>query len=143
MELLQNFNETIAGYKLLAIYRAYPPAHNYLFTNKQLPSINHNVPFLNSREYFLKNKERKILDLLEENPRYSFNEIAIKINSSIQVCKEMGDIDTRDREINGLIDAMKSHKLKEGLILTYNESESLEIDGYNITVKPIWKWLLE
>ena len=66
-----------------------------------------------------------------------------KILQAIQVTDNISNEETRKREIEGLIDAMKTHNLKRGLILTYDESENIEIDKYSITVKPIWRWLLE
>ena len=32
--------------------------------------------------------------------------------------------------------------LQEGLILTENENDIIEIEGHKISVIPIWKWLL-
>ena len=43
---------------------------------------------------------------------------------------------------NGLIDAFGCYGLNEGLILTDSEEDLFEQDGYRITVKPVWKWLL-
>ena len=66
-----------------------------------------------------------------------------KITKAIQVTYELND-QNRDREIKGLLEAMKYFNLKEGLLLTYDNSESkLEIEGKKIIIKPVWKWLLE
>ena len=46
------------------------------------------------------------------------------------------------REIEGLIEAMSTYDLTEGLIITENEESLLEIEGYKIKVIPLWKWLL-
>lgn len=62
---------------------------------------------------------------------------------AIQVTKSLSDINTNKREIDGLIEAMKVHDLKEGLILTDDEENEFIQDGFKIIVKPIWKWLLE
>ena len=63
----------------------------------------------------------------------------------IQVCLELQDPSTKQREILGLKEAMDKFSLSEGLIITENEekTENLEIDGkvYKISIKPIWKWL--
>lgn len=82
LELLNEFKEIISNYKILLIYKAYSPSHNYLFDNS-FDSINHNKEFLNSEKVDLSKKEIKILTELENNPRISFNEIALKINSSL------------------------------------------------------------
>lgn len=62
-----------------------------------------------------------------------------KITGAIQVCAELNAQDTRKREYEGLLEAMEVYQLKEGLILTEDEEGS---EKY-VTVKPIWKWLLE
>ena len=51
--------------------------------------------------------------------------------------------DNKDREIGGLAEAMNKFKLKEGIILTYNQEDIFEIDGKKIKLIPVWKWLLE
>ena len=65
-----------------------------------------------------------------------------KVIQAIQVTYELNS-ENREREVKGLFEAMNKFKLKEGLILTYNEEKKIEIDKKKIFVKPIWKWLLE
>lgn len=64
-----------------------------------------------------------------------------KITSAIQVCDSMDLIETRKREVSGLIDAMKSYKLKEGIIITYDTEDEFFEEGFKIQVVPIWKYL--
>ncbi len=63
----------------------------------------------------------------------------------IQVCIELHDLSTKEREVSGLMEAMDKFSLAEGLIITENEEyvETLEMQSktYNIAVVPIWKWL--
>jgi len=65
-----------------------------------------------------------------------------KITQAIQVTSELAD-SNRQREINGLLDAMKYFKLDSGLILAYDQEEELTIERHKITVKPVWKWALQ
>ncbi len=66
----------------------------------------------------------------------------LNIISAIQVTGNMGDIDTRNREVFGLLDALDMYNLKEGLILTEDE-EAIEMHlEKKIIIMPIWKWLL-
>jgi hypothetical protein len=44
--------------------------------------------------------------------------------------------------VNGLVDALKAFKLKEGLILTSDSEEEMMVDGLKIKIQPVWKWLL-
>lgn len=64
------------------------------------------------------------------------------ITQAIQVCWSMHDNKTKQREINGLLDAMTAYQLKEGLILTEDESDSISIGDKKINVMPVWLWLL-
>ncbi len=65
-----------------------------------------------------------------------------KIKQAIQVCYEFNNKNQK-RETEGLLEAMKELKLDEGLILTYNQEDKLEIDKKKIILKPVWKWLLK
>lgn len=67
---------------------------------------------------------------------------ANKIIKAIQVTKELND-KNQEREIQGLLEAMKIHKLKTGLILTDDQEKEFRIKKKRIIVKPIWKWLIE
>lgn len=60
----------------------------------------------------------------------------------IQVCYKM-TLENREREINGLVDAMEFFNEKEGIIITNNQEEDFKVKDKKITIKPIWKWLLE
>ena len=65
------------------------------------------------------------------------------IKEAIQVCYEL-TADNKEREIQGLTEAMNKFKLKEGLILTYDQEEEIKLKGNNkVIIKPVWKWLLE
>jgi len=63
-----------------------------------------------------------------------------KVREAIQVCYELNS-DNRLREVEGLIEAMKAYGLKEGLLLTYDEEDTLRINNNTIRVIPVWKWL--
>jgi hypothetical protein len=69
-----------------------------------------------------------------------------KIIQAIQVCQSLQDLDTKEREYNGLIEAMQLYDLSAGLILVQNEKreETITVDGkkLHIVVQPIWEWLL-
>jgi len=65
-----------------------------------------------------------------------------KITQTIQVTHELNG-KNKEREIKGLLDAMNKFKLKEGLILTNDDEDILEIEKKKIIIKPVWKWLLE
>jgi uncharacterized protein len=64
-----------------------------------------------------------------------------KITKAIQVCFDFNE-DNKEREINGLIEALKKFKLNEGIIFTFNQEDEFLVDEKKIFVKPVWKWLL-
>jgi predicted AAA+ superfamily ATPase len=66
----------------------------------------------------------------------------IEVTHAIQVTREM-DFHNKDREINWLLKALEACKLQEGYILTYNQVDELEINGYKIHVMPVWKRMSE
>ena len=61
------------------------------------------------------------------------------IVNAIQACYELNE-DNKKREIDGLIEAMVRFDLSEGLILTYNQEDEVEILGKTIKIKPAWRW---
>ena len=65
-----------------------------------------------------------------------------RIVSAIQVTAEINDINEK-REYNGLLNALKTFNLKEGLILTNDQESTNQIDNKTIHIKPVWKWLVE
>jgi predicted AAA+ superfamily ATPase len=54
----------------------------------------------------------------------------------------LSDEKVKNREIEGLIEAMNAYDLQEGFIITENEQSILEIEKFKIRIIPIWKWLL-
>jgi len=65
----------------------------------------------------------------------------IVISEAIQATYEINN-KTKDREVQGLISALKKYNLKEGTIITRDQEETSTIDGYKIKIVPIYKWLL-
>ncbi len=63
-----------------------------------------------------------------------------KIKQAIQVVYLL-DIHNKEREINGLLEAMQTYNLKEGLILTMDQEEDLSLKNKKIKIMPVYKWL--
>lgn len=64
------------------------------------------------------------------------------IQQAIQVCYEI-NAENQAREINGLVEAMAACRLKEGILLTYDQNDEKIVDGMKIVTLPVWKWMLE
>jgi len=62
-----------------------------------------------------------------------------KISQAIQVCYTLDD-SNREREITGLIEAMNTFKLNEGVVLTFEQTEEFKVDGKKIRVMPVLRW---
>lgn len=58
---------------------------------------------------------------------------------AVQVCYEMNG-DNQEREINGLLAALKFLTLSEGIILTVDQTDKIHIDGYKINVIPAYEF---
>jgi len=65
-----------------------------------------------------------------------------KITRAIQVCFDLNE-ENKEREIEGLVSALKKFGLNNGLILTFNQEDEFLIEGKKLIVWPVWRWLLE
>ena len=65
-----------------------------------------------------------------------------KVVSAIQVTQKL-DENNEERGVAGLIEALNTHNLSKGIILTENQEEEKTIEGKKIIIRPVWKWLLE
>ena len=59
-----------------------------------------------------------------------------------QVCYEIQNPRTREREISSLLASIKELKIERGTILTKNDEETISIGNLVIRILPVWKWLL-
>jgi uncharacterized protein len=66
-----------------------------------------------------------------------------RIVQAFQVTTSLSNPEVKKREFEGLLEAMKTYDLQEGIILTENENETIVMGESRISVIPIWKWLLQ
>ena len=66
----------------------------------------------------------------------------LQIRELIQVCDDISNMETKDREIKGLVMALEELNLKRGLVITEDFEGEENIKGKEIIFKPLWKWLL-
>ncbi|MEW6619633.1 MAG: ATP-binding protein [bacterium] len=66
----------------------------------------------------------------------------LKTKQLIQVCSNVYDEKTKQREIKALIKAMEEFGLKEGLVITEDDEFEEKIEGKKIRFLPLWQWLL-
>lgn len=59
---------------------------------------------------------------------------------AFQVCYNL-DRDNLDRELGGLYEALTYFKLKDGIIITLNQTDTFKYKGLTARVVPVWKFL--
>ena len=64
------------------------------------------------------------------------------VSSAIQVSADIRNEKTKQREINGLVEALSEYKLKKGYILTMDCYGEEDVSGKKIIIIPAWKYLL-
>lgn len=86
----------------------------------------------------------------EDSPRlfYYYRNIEVDFyvpdeSLAVQASYSIQDDDTRNREVNALVALDKLKPLKKACIITFDEEDTLEVNGLKIDVVPIWKWLLK
>ena len=62
------------------------------------------------------------------------------ITEVYQVCYNLTQ-ENKDREINGLLEAMDYFNINNGIILTFNQKYKFIVNRKNILVIPTWEWL--
>ena len=110
-----------------------PQSHDNgkLLENNVLLHLCRNCGMLDKITYYQGNKE---CDFVIQQ--------ADHIKQLIQVTWTMDDKETRDREINGILEASRATDCNNMLIITHNEEEIITIEDKTISVIPAWKWML-
>ncbi len=89
----------------------------------------------NKETYYWENESKLEVDFLIVEKQ--------KVKELIQVCYDLSNEKTKEREINALVFGLKEFKLNEGIIITQNIEKEEIIDNKKIKYIPLWKWLLE
>lgn len=66
-----------------------------------------------------------------------------EIQKAVQVCYDLDDTDTFNREISGLVKTCHKFNLKRGYIINLEQDKNISVEGVNISILPAWKYLLE
>lgn len=84
--------------------------------------------------YYWKDIHHREVDfVVKEGPR---------IKELIQVCWDVEDFKTKDREMRSLVKAMNELKTSAARVVTEDYETEEKIRGKKIEFKPLWKWLL-
>lgn len=60
----------------------------------------------------------------------------------INVAYDISNIETRNRELNGLIEGMQGLGVHEALLLTTDVEETVTTEAGTISIMPLWRWLI-
>ncbi|MEM3790506.1 MAG: DUF4143 domain-containing protein, partial [Thermoproteota archaeon] len=66
-----------------------------------------------------------------------------KVEQLIQVCYNVEDFETREREVSALVKASRELNCNNLAIITWDYEGAEKHDGKRIRFIPLWKWLLE
>ncbi len=61
----------------------------------------------------------------------------------VQVAADLTAVETREREIRALGEAMAELDIENARIVTLGDAETVDIGGRPVAVVPAWRWLLE
>lgn len=84
--------------------------------------------------YYYKSGEGKEVDFVIKQ--------GLEIKQLIQVCYDINDLNTRERELKSLIKASRELKSEDLLVITWDYEAEEEFKGKRIMFTPLWKWLL-
>lgn len=84
--------------------------------------------------YYWKNRQGKEVDFILKS--------GIEPTQLIQVCSNVEEIKTKEREIKTIICAMEEFKLNQGLIITEDYDGEEKMDNKRIRFVSLWRWLL-
>ncbi|MHA1660247.1 MAG: ATP-binding protein [Promethearchaeota archaeon] len=102
-----------------------------------------NTVFLELKRIMENNPKLSIFYYNDKNSEVDFVlKEGLKVKQLIQVCWNISDLETKKREIKGLLKAMDEFKLKKGLIITEDFEGEEKIGNQKIIYKPLWKWVL-
>lgn len=120
--------------KIYAIDTGFVKANSVSFSRDN-GRLLENVVFLQ-----LKRKGKEIFYFRKDNECDFITKDAKQRLNAYQVCYKFEE-ENKDREINGLLNALDYLNLKSGSILTFNQDDEFRVKGKKIIVKPVWKWL--
>jgi predicted AAA+ superfamily ATPase len=66
----------------------------------------------------------------------------LKVTNLIQVCWNMQDEKTKNRELRSLHKGMKDLNIKDAIIITDATEGEEKLNGCTVKIVPLWKWLL-
>ncbi|MCK5132175.1 MAG: ATP-binding protein [Candidatus Sabulitectum sp.] len=88
-----------------------------------------------SISYYITNSKHEV-DFITGDPETN------TVFELIQVCADLTNLKTRNREIRALSEAMEELKLSKSTVISLHDEETIETYSGKIDIIPAWKWLL-
>ena len=91
------------------------------------------------------NKREKTLFYYKDSRGYECDFLITEeehVKDAIQVTHKLTR-ENREREVRGLLSAMKAFGLPKGMIITSGQSETFQESGFDIQVIPYWQWMIQ
>lgn len=122
--------------KIYAIDNGFKKIYDYAI-GEDKSKLYENIVFLHLRNqtkeiYYFKQKQE-----VDFYAKIEGKEILVNVSVKID------DEKTKQREINGLLEAMNYFSLDESYLITQDENETIQIENKKIFVLPLYKYLLE
>ncbi|MCK5661744.1 MAG: ATP-binding protein, partial [Methanosarcinales archaeon] len=89
----------------------------------------------NSETYYWQNAKGYEVDFVIKE--------GLDVSQLIQVCFDISDVETRAREVRGLVEGLNYFDLPKGTIITSDLFHEEIVDGKVVRYVPLWYWLLE
>lgn len=109
-------------------------------TDSKSPLLENLVAITLNKKY---NHDAEMPHLYYYNRNIEVDFYVPKEGLAFQVSYSLEDADTHKRETSALVALHQLHPLRKAVIITYDEEETIEAEGLQIEVIPIWKWLTE
>ena len=111
--------------------------HNSKTFSDDLGKLLENAVFIS-----LKSKQKELFYFNDTKECDFVVRTSLRIEKAYQVCYILDDFN-KEREIGGLIEALKKFNLKEGIILTREQTEEITGGNKKIQIMPVFRWLME
>ena len=89
----------------------------------------------NRVHYYLTRKKRKEVDFVVADRDG-------KPVMAVQVCMDISNQETLNRELESIVTTAKYFGIKENLIITHNQEKEFYSQGVSVKATPAWKWML-
>jgi uncharacterized protein len=138
MNLIPRFSWSVKG-QMLSEKKAYVIDNGLVNVASVSASKDIGRKFENTVYWSIRRKTKKIWYYSDGNSECDFICQLNETFYAIQVCFEING-DNQDREINGLLAALRFFNLAEGVILTTDQTDKILVDGRTIYILPAWKF---